>query len=307
MGWLDPASRCRLRTPSSAINSPCSSEDGQAVAPAGGPCAMDLALPALEAVGSAVHQRDPDPVWSSQCAGPHRAVHGKPEEGVPEPLHLHVGGSPSAHRLGLRRLLQRRAASSGDRRHTLLWPRLAEGALFHEWEKPDQDGGSSSARRPSSRLPTRRVASVRSQSPRPAPCGSGRIWSCLRCPTLLSPGPKASPTTPRDPPGVTSGTSLPPRETHTPQQSPRMRFSRSTGVILPATQASGRRPPPRPSRRVLSREPRLNCEQQLRAGPKTRNPARPDGQAGQRFSECARQDSPAAAFGRPRCSRGPHS
>ncbi len=137
-------------------------------------CALDMWL------GEVLHIKGIPIPLRSPCGGPHRAVHGKPEEGVPQPLHLHVGRSPSPHRLDLHHLLQRRSTSSGNRGHTGVWSRLTEGLSSSDRGRPDQVRGTPSARRSSRRLPTRGVARAHAKSPRHGPIGSGRSWSCMQ-------------------------------------------------------------------------------------------------------------------------------
>ncbi len=147
---------------------------------------MDLTTQPLWRLGEVLHIKGiPIPYGAPQRGGSHRAVQGKPEEGVPEPLHLLVGRSPSSHRHGLHHLLQRRPAPSGNRGHTGVWPRLAEGDSFCGRAWPDQVRGTPGAWWASPRLPTRRIAQPRSKSlrlPHTGPVMPGHAPKC-RIPT----------------------------------------------------------------------------------------------------------------------------
>ena len=60
-------------------------------------------------------------------------------------------------------------------------PRLTEGLSSSDRGRPDQVRGAPGARRPSPRLPTRRVARAHAKSLKAGPIGSGRSWSCTQC------------------------------------------------------------------------------------------------------------------------------
>ena len=128
-----------------------------------------------------MHQRDTDPLRRSQRGRAHRAVHGKPEEGVTEPVHLPIGGPPSPNRGGLHRLLQRRSASSGNRGHSGMWHGPAEGDPSCDRGRPDQVRGTPGARRPTPRLSARNLAQVHLQVRRLVP---KRAWSFLVTPPV---------------------------------------------------------------------------------------------------------------------------
>jgi hypothetical protein len=71
--------------------------------------ALDLWL------GEALHIKGVPIPYGAPNGSPHRTVHGKPEEEVPEPLHVHLRRPSSPHSSVLHRLLQSRPTSSGDR------------------------------------------------------------------------------------------------------------------------------------------------------------------------------------------------